>query len=192
MEKAQRKILWGGSRLVLRPGLLFVSVLSLFLAVFRPGLTVTVGEQKLPGVYSPTAVWSCLRAAEAAAWEITGDTLDLSGAVSVTPGLGVGGLSRDTRTLERLLLESAPGVKKLWAVRLDGEFLGWAADPSVLGELTEAFLAENSGPDTASAGFGQKLTAKTSYVRAETAADRMALSGRLREAVRVETESLGR
>lgn len=169
------------------PLLILLTAAILIMACLRPGVAVTIGGQRLPGVFSLFDLKSCVAAAEAAALEITMKPTDLSTHYSVKPGIAVGRLSRDTRALERLLLEQAEGVAVLWVVRFGGELVGWVSDPSVLGELAEVMLAEQSDSSTVSAEFSQKLTVTRSYASDATETDPMVVSKKLRELAEVVT-----
>lgn len=86
------------------------ALIALLLAVIcvRPGFAVTVDGEAL-GVYAPVAVRRSIAAAEAAAREISGETVDLSSALKLQFRLTMMPRSRDLRRLERALLEAAPG-----------------------------------------------------------------------------------
>lgn len=181
MEKSLVKMNANLPSLSASPALVAVTLLVLFVACFRPGVRVAAGGQALPGVYSVFDYYECLRAAEAAAWEITAQPADLSIACELSFGFGIGGLSRDTRALERLILEQAEGVEALWVARLGDEVVGWVTDPSVMGELAEVILAEGSGIDTVSATFSEDFTVTRSYAPGDTETDPMTVSARLRD-----------
>ncbi len=80
----------------------------------------------------------------------------------------------------------------LWEVRIDGNFAGWVADPSALGELAEGILAEKTEnirsekgvPDSSYAAFSSHIT--YSQKRTFSQPDPMAVSKAIREQADVE------
>ncbi|MGI5936812.1 MAG: hypothetical protein ACOX7I_08435 [Oscillospiraceae bacterium] len=170
--------------------MLFLSLLLFFLSTFRPGFSVTAGNWSSEEVYSPWQLLQAVSRAEALAEEILMEDVSLKGCYKLSLKFTALGYSRNTRSLTRALLEQVPGIARLCAVKVDGNFVGWLSDPSQLGEILDVILAENSGPATISAGFKQKITAEYSYAPADALTDISAVSAAIRNMCTVEVVSL--
>ena len=161
--------------------LLTLSVVLLFAANFRFGFSVSVAGKKLAGVYAPKELLAAVNAAEAAACEITGNELNLRDSFEIMPRLTMGEYSPDKLAIERALLDSAPGIKRLCAVRVDGEFLGWVMEQSEFAEILGSLLAERCTGHTVSAGFTKKITAQYSYAPSDVPYSAMEISRIIRD-----------
>ncbi|HHU22890.1 MAG TPA: hypothetical protein GXZ52_05655 [Clostridiales bacterium] len=170
--------------------MLLLSLLLFFLSTFRPGFSITAGNWSSEGVYSPWALLRTVNQAEALAGEILMENVSLKGCYKVSLKFTSSGYSKDSRSLTRALLEQAPGIARLCAVKVDGTFVGWLSDPSQLGEILNVILAENSSPTTISAGFNQKITAEYSYAPADALSDIGAVSAAIRNMCSVEVISI--
>lgn len=170
--------------------LLIISLMLFFLSVFRPGFSVTAGGWTSQEVYSPWQLIRAVNSTEALAEEILMEDVSLKGLYKLRLGFTASGYAKNTRSLTRELLEQVPGIARLCAVKVDGVFVGWLSDPSQLGEILDVILAENSGPDTISAGFKQKITAEYSYAPADALTDISAVSAAIRNMCTVEVVSL--
>lgn len=166
--------------------LLLTALAFLMASGFRLGLTVTVGGKALPGIYRPFEIIQSVKAAEDAASEILWQPVSIEGGLSVRPGLCSKGLWGDTRALQRSLLEQVSGIIGLYAVKIDGERIGWVKDQSELGEMLEVLLSESCQAGTVSAGFIQTVTAEYSYAPEWSEVDSVAVSKSLRDSLIVE------
>jgi hypothetical protein len=166
--------------------LLCLSALLLFLSILRPGLSVTVGGETLPGVYRLSDVLRSAQAVRAAASELLCEDVEVGNIWAVHPRLCAGGYQTDTRALQRALLDQIPGIAYLCGVKVDGELIGWVYDPSALGEVLDAMLAEQVTPDTVQAYFAQEVTMEYSYAPEAAAYDMMEVSAALRDCLAVE------
>ena len=166
--------------------LLCLSATLLLLTILRPGLSVTVGGETLPGVYRLSDVVRTVYAVRGAATELLGGDAAVTVDWSLRPGLYAGDYQTDLRTLQRALLEQVPGIAYLCGIKVDGELIGWVYDPSVLGEVLEVMLAEQVTPDTVWAGFAQEVTMEYSYAPEGEAYDMMEVSAKLRDCLAVE------
>ena len=164
-----------------RTVLITASVALLFIANFRFGFFVTVGGRELAGVYSPRMLLTAVDSAEAAAAEILGESVSLRSLFEVRPQIITGDYSLDTLALERSLLDNTPGITRMCAVRVDGEFIGWVREQSEFGDLLDSLLGEKCTIYTVSAGFTKKITAQYSYASAALPADALELSRKIRE-----------
>ena len=158
-----------------------VSLTLLFMANFKIGWSVSVDGRSLGGVYAPGALDTAVESAEAAASEILGTDVSLRDAVRVRPRIIVRDYSRDTLAIERALLDGAPGIIRRCAVRVDGEFIGWAAEQSEFAEMLESLITEKCGPYTVSAGFTKTITAKYSYAPESAPCNSMEMTRLIRD-----------
>jgi hypothetical protein len=170
--------------------ILLISAAFLLASGFRPGLKISVGGETLPGVYRPSEVLISLMAAEEAAGEILHKNVDLEGVIKVRPALSAGGRWGEAKTLQRALIEQLPGITFMYAVKIEGELVGWVKDRSELGEILDTILAENCQPGTVSAGFKQKVKAEFSYVPLWAEPDSVAVSKALRDSLSVEVTNI--
>ena len=170
--------------------LLMVSALLLFAANFNIGFRVTVGDWVSTGIYSPRALASAVEKAEALASDILCRNTSLRDAFSVSLRVTPNNYARDTRVLERTLLETAPGIVQICAVRVNGELVGWVSDASELGEVLDVIIGEKVCPETISAGFEQRITAEYSYAPADMETDITTMSKLLRECTTVQVVNM--
>ena len=169
--------------------LLLLSAVLLLILRFHPAAEVTVNGEEI-GKYTPFAVHQSLKAANAAAYEITGRTVDLQHGVKLRLCLTSEPYCWDTRRLERALLTSVPGVKRLWVASAGDRVLGVIEDPSVLGELQQVLVDSYVGPRTLEVYIEPEITLRRSFAREDDVLSQTEISKRLREALTVHTTEM--
>lgn len=158
----------------------------LLLCRLRSGVAVSVDGVEL-GTYAPRVAMQCMEAAEAAAYEIVGETVDLRESVELRFCLTLRPREKDRRRLERALLAAAPGIERLWVVYAGEKPLGAVDDPSALGELQRVLVRSHAGPYTVAARLEPELTLRRSFVRSSAVLSQEELGRRLRQYVTVRT-----
>ena len=180
-ERIVRKSEAQGASGINRALLLTAALALLIMANFKIGWSVSVDGRALAGVYAPKALRMAIESAEAAASEILGTDVNLRTAVRMRPRVTMWDCSYDTFAVERALLDGASGITRRCAVRVDGEFIGWALEQSEFVELLESLVAEKCSTYTVSAGFTKTITAKYSYAPESAPCDLMEITRMIRD-----------
>ena len=159
--------------------LLTLTALLFLIANFRIGYAIVIDDHPY-GVYSPVTAHRYIKAATALTREIHGEDVPLEMELSVrveTPE----GYDLEIVTLAQTIFESVPGIVIAYAVRADGELLGYVNETSELYELIDAMLYGAASPYAISVGIEQELTVTPTYVKLGTAMDAASVMRRLRE-----------
>lgn len=165
--------------------LLAISALLMFMVSFSIGFAVSVDDWSSRGIYSMKTIGNCVGAVETIASEILGEKTTLDGRYSVRLALRPGRLTEDLRVLERKLMESVPGIVRIYSVKVDGQHVGWVSEPSEIGEILLTALSSRSTVSTISASFDQEITMDYSYAGAQTPVDAMKVAERVLDLVSV-------
>ena len=163
--------------------LALVCALTLCAAWLRPVCAVYMPESREGGSCEAAELAEVLRSARAAADEVArGGTeapeLRLSWRLSLRPQTDAAGLAR-------ALTAGYSGVDELWEVSAGGEDVGRTGDPSALGEVLLAAIAEAAPPESLRTGFTGEISLRPVLVPEGEKPDLTELSARLRGAVQV-------
>lgn len=156
------------------------SAALLLAANLRIVYAVSVSGEALPGTFSAAQLEAGATAAGAAAEEIIRDGGgDISGyakrpKMTLSPPDGV------TSELASALLRNTDGVATAWKVSVGGSEVGNVNDPTALGEVLEAILAEGAVQEAVAAGFANEITLRSVFVPEGSHYDLMALARALR------------
>lgn len=169
----------------LRKLLLSLFAAALLLAAnLRVAYCVSVGEETLPGVFTAAQLETGRAAAAAAAEEIARGEAGLPAAAAV-PVLTLGPGDGDETGLACALLDETAGVSRGWTVLVNDAPAGLVGDPTALGEVLEAIVAEGAVYGAVTAGFSDEIALRGVYIPEGQEDDLMAVARAIRDMTEV-------
>ena len=165
--------------------LLFIPALLLAAAAtLRPVCTVKVDGLPVEGLWTRRSVERAADLALGMAEELArGGTalpdIETQTRLTLFPAEG------DENELAETILYACEGVSRAWALRVDGQFLGWTDDISALSETMEGVIGTQIPVTAVRAGFDAEISVEPAAIPEGWQSDIDELSLSLRRAARV-------
>ena len=156
-----------------------VGVAAVVATVYTPSYVVSVDGVPLGTVSDPQVFEDVMDRVEARAATILGYDYEIPSTVSYTFALSERGKLSDTGEFETYLFDQIGAVMKSYVLKVDGTFIGAAADRESLDALLDAIKAPYRTENTVSADFTANVVVSHEYTPSDVNQDLDAMLARL-------------
>ena len=156
-----------------------VGVATVVATVYTPSYVVSVDGVPLGTVSDPQVFEDVMDRVEARAATILGYDYEIPSTVSYTFALSERGKLSDTGEFETYLFDQIGAVMKSYVLKVDGTFIGAAADRESLDALLDAIKAPYRTENTVSADFTSNVVVSHEYTPSDVNQDLDAMLARL-------------
>ena len=156
-----------------------VGVATVVATVYTPSYVVSVDGVPLGTVSDPQVFEDVMDRVEARAATILGYDYEIPSTVSYTFALSERGKLSDTGEFETYLFDQIGAVMKSYVLKVDGTFIGAAADRESLDALLDAIKAPYRTENTVSADFTANVVVSHEYTPSDVNQDLDAMLARL-------------
>ena len=156
-----------------------VGVATVVATVYTPSYVVSVDGVPLGTVSDPQVFEDVMDRVEARAATILGYDYEIPSTVSYTFALSERGKLSDTGEFETYLFDQIGPVMKSYVLKVDGTFIGAAADRESLDALLDAIKAPYRTENTVSADFTANVVVSHEYTPSDVNQDLDAMLARL-------------